>query len=497
MKRLASSLLLSSLLAACGSDSDSDIWFPAEDPGGKADVFGTIKGSDIPSQHVDPSKSYILSRQIKTLQQVGAFDMVQDRLALRIDGIIANMPTDGKFHLAELVRMETPAIHDSLFPDEVAALPSYWKMMEAPATNDVVVGPDATFGVVDAALPPGPAAVPANLAITSLAADLQTAASRLQNKYDADANPSTVQYPDVLNGIANPGAFTPAEIAAFQRIQIVFREQAVAIAAPEIVVSPSPGPYVTNVMVGPIQLRVDGDTRFDEERTHTGTQLQTTLVATQNQVTTATLPQDAKLLMINKGSLGESTSSTGVVSVGAGQHVFELWQNGQRTFHTNVHSPALTRLQTLDLRDQLDYTLVAGLAPLVRNVVSATGTSSSANAKFNFTKTAVNPTEPINQTALTRTATPILKIPAGRYPIPNVNMTLHVYPNNVMWIVTGNATNNNQGFRLLPQAGPSGAPPTRFVHQQLTATFDVATSNLRLINSSVNVTLTAAMRDVN
>jgi hypothetical protein len=493
MNRLASSFLLVTLLSACADDSD--IWFPAEDPGGKADSFTTIKGSDIPSQHVDSSKSYMLSRRITTLQQVGAFDMVQDRLAQRIDGIIANMPTDGKLHLSELVRMETPAIHDSLFPDEVAALPTYWKMMEAPAANDFVTGPDATFGVVDAATPPGPAVLPANLAITSLATELQTAATRLQNKYDADANPTTVQYPDLVSGIANPGAFTPAEVAAFQRIQVVFREQAVATAAAEIVVSPMPGAYAKAMMVGPIKLDVDGDTRFDEDRTHNRSQLVTRLVATQTQVTTATLPADAMLLMISKGSLAESAHATGVVPVGAGQHVFEVWHNGQRTFHTNVHTPDLTRKQTIDLGNHLDYTLVAGLTPLVRNVVTATATSSGWTSKFNFTKTAVPPTDPVNQQGLQMTATPVVKIPVGRYQIPNTNMTLHVYPDNVMWIVTGNHTNNNQGYRLLPQTLSNSTAPARFVNPQLNATFDVASSTLR-IGSSANVALNASMRDI-
>ena len=494
MQRLASSLLLATLLAACGTDDD--IWFPAEDPGGKADAFTTIKGSDIPSQHVDPSKSYMLSRRITTLQQVGAFDMVQDRLAQRIDGIIANMPMDGKLHLSELVRMETAAIHDSLFPEEVAALPTYWKMMEAPSTNDFVEGPDTTFGVVDAATPPGPAVVPASLAISSLATDLQTAATRLQNKYDADANPSTVQYPDLVNGLANPGAFTPAEISAFQRIQVVFREQAVAVAVNEIVVSPPPGPFTKDVTVGPIALNVAGDTQFDEERTHSGSQLVTKLVATQTQVTTATLPADGKLVIIEKSSLSESVLPTGVVPIGAGQHVFEVWEQGQRTFHTTVHTPSLTRTERIDLGSQLDYTLVAGLTPLVRNVVSATA-ASGWNAKFNFTKTAVNPSQPVNQQALQMTATPTVKIPVGRYQIGTTNMKLHVYPNNVLWIVTNNQSNNNQAFRLLPQTNSSsGGVPGRFVNQSLTATFDVATSTLRLSNQGVSMAFNASMRDI-
>ena len=122
MKSLISCLVAVTFISACASD-DQDIWYPSEDPGGKADAFSTVKGSDIPSAHVDATKSYLLSRTIETLQTVGALDMVEARLAARVDGIIANMPADGKLHLAELVRMEDPGIHASLFPDEVAALP--------------------------------------------------------------------------------------------------------------------------------------------------------------------------------------------------------------------------------------------------------------------------------------------------------------------------------------------------------------------------------------
>lgn len=490
MKRLTSTFLLTTLLAACGTDSD--IWMPSDAGGGKADAFTTIKGSDIPSQHVDPNKSYILSRQIATLQQVGAFDVVQDRLALRIDGIIANMPSDKRLHLAELVRMETSAIHDSLFPEEVAALPTYWKMMEAPTTSDFVVGPDTTFGVVDSATPPGPAVVPANLAITSLAAELQSAATRLQNKHDADGNPSTVQYLDLVNGIAMPGPFTPAEVQAFTTIQAVFRDKAIATSASEIVVSPAPGTYTKDMMVGPIGLHIEGNTTFTEERTNNGSQLLTKLDATQTQITTVALPpnMNAKLVMIDKERIGESTHPAGLISIPGGQYVFELWVAGQRTFHTNVHASDLTRTQTIDLSDKLDYTLVAGLTPLVRNISSATF-DGSAIARFSFNKTAVNPTAPVNQIALPRVATPVVKIPVGRYTLPNTNIQLQVFPNNVLWLVS-----NQQGFRLLPVLNPSTLMPARFFNQPMRATFDPATNGLRIDNQGVALTLSASMRDI-
>ncbi len=486
MKLLASFLFVT-LVSACSTDDG--IWYPPDDVGGKADAFTTIKGSDIPSAFVDANKSYLLSRKIASLQAVGAFDMVEDRLAQRIDGIIANMPADGRLHLAELVRMETPAIHDSLFADEKAALPKLWKMVEAPDADVLVTGPDVTFGVLDTATPPGPAVPPSLLAITSLAADLQTPATRLQNKYNADNNATTVMLADLDNAIANPGAFTQAEITAFRTIQAVFREQAVAQATSQISVSPPPGAFAKDATVGPIALHMEGTTRYDEERQYvSNSQLITRLTATQNQTTTVTLPQDAKLVAISKSSAEETTAPTGPLALGAGPYVIEVWKGGQRTFSTNVQAPALARTQMLDLGDKLDYTLVGGLQPLVRNVASAMFSGSSATARFTFDKTAVAPTGTVDASAVQRTASPLVKIAVGRYTLTAANIVLYVYPNNVLWLSRG-----NQLFRMLP--APNGfSNPVRYVNAQLNATFDTSTNAL-FVNSQ-NFTLASSMRDI-
>ncbi|HEX5061967.1 MAG TPA: hypothetical protein VFV99_21510 [Kofleriaceae bacterium] len=485
----SSSLLVLGLASAC-STSD-DVWYPPGSEGGKADAFTTIKGSDIPSQYVSASKSYLIARRIDSLKTAGALDMVEAPLADRIDGIIANMPDDGKLHLAELVRMEDPAIFDSLFAAEAAALPKMWAKMEAPSTNDLVTGPDVGFGVLDMASPPGPAVPPASLAISSLATtDLQNAATRLQNVYNADNNTSTVQIADLDSGVANPGAFTQAEVTAFGTIKAVFREKAVAVADATLVLSAGPGPFSSNATLGPIGLQISGTTRIEEERNHYSSTLTLRLTAIQNQTAMATLPQGAQVLVINKDSANEVVFGSGAVpSLVAGPHVVEVWNGGQRVFVTNAVLPATTKEQRIDLTDKLDYTVTTALAPLVRNVVSATYTGSQFNAKFSYDKTAVQPMVAPNATALQRVATPKVNIPVGRYTFSNVQTQLLVFPNDVLWIQRGNAM-----YRLLPQG--NGGVPTRFYNNQINAYFETTNNSFYMSSPSFSTVLNASMRDI-
>src|SRR5262245_51832593 len=131
MKPLHTALLF---VAACTSTEDD--WLPNVSTGeGKADAVTSIPGSSIPSAYVDPNLDYLIARRIGSLQQVG-LSSVAISVALRVDGIIANMPTDGQLHVAELVKMEQPDLFASLFPDEQAALPLLWHVLEEPVAND-------------------------------------------------------------------------------------------------------------------------------------------------------------------------------------------------------------------------------------------------------------------------------------------------------------------------------------------------------------------------
>jgi hypothetical protein len=491
LKQLSLGLVLAS--SACTSGSD-DIWMPQGGGGGKADGYTTIKGSDIPSAYVDANKYYIIKRQIGSLTSVGALDADETSLSKRVDGIIANLPADGAIQLAELVRMESPSIHSSLFPAEAAALPKLWKIMEAPDANDTLVGLKQNFGVVDSSLPPAAAVPPANLAIASLASALQEPAQRLENQYNSDGDASTVTLVDLASGIANPAAFTPAEAAAFPQIQAVFHAQAVAQATAQIDVSPGPGTFTYDGTIGPVAFHVAGATSFTEHRNvqSNTNSLQASITAHQMTTPTVTPPVGAQILVISEDSGYETWfGQGGFPSLAAGVYMFEVWQAGQRTFSTNASLPVLAINQTTDLSDKLDYTLMAHVAPLARNIVSATATYAGGyytyDVQYSYDTTASAPPSNASQDALTRTTSPTITLPVGRYSFPAQNLVFYVYTNNVAWVSV-----NGSLARLRPMGNYQGAP--YLLQTSNGASFNAATNSLYA--AGITRTLDASMRDI-
>ncbi len=495
MRRASLVLVTLSSLSAC-STPDDGIWMP---PGGtgKADGYTTLKGSDIPSAFVDPNKYYMVSRNIANLNTVGALDMVEAPLAKRIDGIIANMPADGLINLAELVRMENPAIHSSLYPQEQAALPKLWKLFEAPDANDVMYGPKDNFGVLDDSYPPAAAVPPASLAITTLPTDLQAPAQRLENVYNSDSDATTVTLADLANGISNPAAFTQAEVTAFGSIQAVFRDKAVAQSDSKLVISPAPGVFTFDATLGPAMFHMVGTTKIDEQRQVYSTQMTSSLTATQTLAATVALPMGMQLLVIDQDAGTETVFGAGTVpSLPKGQFVFEAWSNGARSFATNATLPLMTSTQQSQLGDKLDYTIMSGLTPLVRNLNSATVTSSGYyyyTVHYTYDTTTIAPPPGTSQQAVQATNSPTVTIPVGRYSFPQSRAILYVYPNNVLWFSYGGTM-----YRMLP-AGNNGAVPTRVQTQNgISATFDTSNNSLVCGNCQpyVSATLTGSMRDI-
>jgi hypothetical protein len=102
-------------------------WLPPPAAAGKADGIDVLAGADIPSPLVEPDKLYLRDRDIGNLTRVGALDELETRLARRVDGIIANLPADGRLHIAELVRLGEPKFVETLFEDERERLPRLWQ----------------------------------------------------------------------------------------------------------------------------------------------------------------------------------------------------------------------------------------------------------------------------------------------------------------------------------------------------------------------------------
>jgi hypothetical protein len=236
-----------------------------------------------------------------------------------------------------------------------------------------------------------------------------------------------------------------------------------------------------------------GLTDIDEDRQHQSSSLNIKLTATQTTGATVDLPADTKVLFMHRESANEAVFGPGVALTGiGGGNVLEVWTAGERVFSTNAQLPGLLRQQQLELSDKIDYTLVAGLNPLVRNTVSTTLSGSTAIAKFSYDKVAIPPMVAPNSGVLARTATPKVSIPVGRYTFPQSNVVLLVYSEHVLWVTLGNGS----AFRLRPGIGSNGLP-SLFRNAQINATFD--TTNNRFFvqtNPQVNVTVTASMRDI-
>lgn len=125
------------------------------------------------------------------------------------------------------------------------------------------------------------------------------------------------------------------------------------------------------------------------------------LKATQDFKATAAMAADAKVLGIDKGNGSEVVFGADTVpTFDGGQFVYEVWQGGNRVFTTNVTLPTLIKTVTHDLTDKLDYTLEGALAPLVRNVTSASRLAPGYTAQWTYDASTIPPTGSVDASAL-------------------------------------------------------------------------------------------------
>ena len=440
---------LTSLIAGCGMDDNEDIWMPPSS-NGKADGVSIVHGPSIPSTYVSASKDYLTGRSISSLQSVGALTGDVLALAMRADGIIANLPANGRIEAAELVRMENPAIFATLFPNEQAALPMVWPMLEAPTTQTISVSvPGAVAAVTPQLTEPGGLTPPSSILITSLDASQQTVARRVQLVFNGDAAATTIQVADIESVIAMPQAFTPAEIVQLKAILELFHDRATSSEDATAVV-PEPGLTTEHVAIGTLSLDYQSNVVLHETRGMysqgnsigwTGTLvLEHSLAAKLNAATT-----DAMILLeldngsefIYRGAVTELPSLPG------GTYVLERYVSGARqATHSLGLPPIVPGTTSTDLSEYLDFTLVlANGTKLVKNAVSTTTSAYWSNAEFHHEKTQVtNPA--LNQNILASVATPTLTLPTGRYEVPTSGgtMLLDIYPQGVIRGTWGQTT---------------------------------------------------------
>lgn len=451
---LLASLLFTSTFGACAEDED--IWMPPAADGKTDSAVQILKGSDIPSQYVGANKHYLTSRRIDRLEALSALKDVMDSTAKRADGIIANLPANGRLDAAELVRMESSTIYPTLFPEEQQALPKLWDLLETagPTPTPVAVpAPDLT--VTEQLDQPSGLTYPTSILISTLSTDMQPVAKRVQLVFNADSNANTIQVADIDKVLADPQAFTPTEVTQLNAIKLLFTERATSNEDAKAKV-PEPGQQSKTTTFGQMSLELVNNLVIHENRTaymYGGPMRSWTVALTLDQTNAVTLHSQAnnKVLVVELDSGNETVFSEPDIVYGnhpVGNVVIERYDMmGARQETHQVALPPFQAGQTsTPINGVIDYRLFVGSTELKKNVYSTvqSGYNWVVDARYEKTTQIV---PGINQQYIDALATPKSTLPTGRYEVATTqgNAALDLYPEGVAvghW--------NSQTSRLVP-----------------------------------------------
>jgi hypothetical protein len=450
---------------------------------GKADGVQILKGSDIPSQYVDSGKHYLTTRKIETLEAVAALKDMPDMVAKRADGIIANLPVNGRIEAAELVRMESAQIFPTLFPEEQQALPALWALLEAPnPTASTIAVPVDDLTVAEQLTQPSGLTYPASLLISSLPGDLQTVSKRVQLVFNGDANALTIQIADIDKVLADPQAFTPAEVTQLNTVKKIFAERATSSSEAKAKV-PTPGHSSKTTTFGQMSLELTSDIALKERRQIYYDNLSlwgVTMTLEQTLGATLHAPANAKLILLQLDTGEEIIYSGADVVFGehpVGNVVLERYDMGARKETHSIALPAFKPgVHSTGLNNVIDCKLVtANNTPLLKNAVAY----STAN-HYQFLDSVFAPTMNVNasipQSTIDNLATQKSSLPSGRYELQTQVglLAVDLYPEGVVMVHL-----NAQTAKLYP--GSSG--PLRML------TAPVSNVSVRFVPSANQITV--------
>ena len=387
-----------------------------------------VSGAAIASPNVDKTKSYLSSRRIDTLDVLGALPGALGSLARRVDGILGAGGADGRISVSEIVRMEQPAYVRTLYPDEKAALPGLWALLETSSGSPVSVRSPAlpALPVKDQSKPPTVPIKPPQLPIDSLPAGLQPAAHRLEMIEDSDGNPDTITEADLSDPLRNPAPWTAAEIDAFKQIKLQFVARAGTTLDYALQV-PAPGTTtVTAVTLGAASLVVEQSVRYEERRSVLFLPLDTTnpshieLLAQRAAKVRAYLGSATHLVLLDINSEEERVVTDELSWEFSGTAVAEIWSAGTRLGSYRLSLPKISPASDeVYLDDYVGYRLMADGRPLIRNLSRAyadeTYSYSSYRTTHTFDQATLPPPSSISNKALDVLATPLQNLRPGRY----------------------------------------------------------------------------------
>lgn len=391
-----------------------------------------VQGATIASPNVDKTKTYLSVRGIAVLDSLGALPGALGTLARRVDGVIGAKPADGRFSISEILRMEQPSYIRTLFPEERAALPALWALLETtPLDPSPVNAPGLpAFVPVDASSPATMPIKPPKLEIASLPnATMQAHANRLQLVVNSDGDPATITEADIDDPLKDPDPWTDDEIDAFKAIKQLFIARAGTTLKYAVQV---PAPYSSRSTVatfGTATLDVEHSLRYNETRSLTifsgsgdSGSLDVSFVAQRNWRANLNVPAGQRVVFLDVNSETERVVGGEVQWDFSGTVVAEVWSGSTRVGSYRVSLPKLATVdERVDMKNYLDYQLLVGGKPLVKNTTSAAVRSGSGyqqySAAFTFDPAYVAPTGYVEGFALNRLVTPKPSLMPGRYEI--------------------------------------------------------------------------------
>lgn len=418
---------LSIALLACGpqadlSHEDDDIASLS------AELVTRMQGSSIASPNVDKTKVYLSVRGISVLESLGALPGPLGTLARRVDGVIGAKPADGRFSVAEILRMEQPAYIRTLFPDERAALPALWALLETTPLDPTPVNvPNLpAFTPVDGSSPATKPIKPAKLGITTLPSALQTPARRLEMIVDSDGDGESITEADIDDPLTDPDPWTADEIDAFKAIKQLFIARAGTTLKYALQVPPPFSFKNTVATWGGVTLDVEQSLRYEETRSATffrgssDSSLDVYLNARRASRAVLNLLPGQSLLLLDINSETERLVSGELSWEFDGTVVAEVWSGGTRIGSYRASLPKVATVdEHVDLKAYIDYQLLSGATPLVKNATTA-GVRYDAyytqySATFTFDTAALPRPPGVDASALDKLATPKSSLLPGRY----------------------------------------------------------------------------------
>ncbi|HRI50809.1 MAG TPA: hypothetical protein PLW65_11560 [Pseudomonadota bacterium] len=420
---------LSLALFACGPQAGLSPGDQEDDIASlSSELVTRMQGSTIASPNVDKAKTYLSVRSIGTLESVGALSGALATLARRVDGVIGAKPADGRFSVAEILRMEQPAYIRTLFPEERAALPALWALLETTPLDPTAVNVAnlPTFAPVDASTAATKPLKPPKLAISSLPSSVLTQARRLEMVVDSDGDRETITEADIDDPLGDPDPWTEDEIDAFKAIKQLFIARAGTTLKYALQVPPPFSSHTTVATWGGASLEVEQSLRYEETRSATffrgasDSSLDVYLNARRASRAVLNLLPGQSLVLIDINSETERLVSGELNWEFSGTVVAEVWSGGTRLGSYRAALPKIASVdERVDLKDYIDYQLVSGATPLVKNATTAAvrydAYYTQYSASFTFDTAALPRPAGVDSSALDKLVTPKSSLMPGRY----------------------------------------------------------------------------------